>query len=67
MYADGIRGVVDIVEAYKWFSLAAAQGMAMSAVHRSMLERWMSPEDYNAAFHRISEFVPTPERPTRLQ
>ena len=59
-HVAGVKGAVDIVEAYKWFSLAAEQGMPAAAQHRDLLDEYMSPEDYSMAFQRIAEFRALP-------
>ena len=63
MYRTG-RGVKpDAVEAFKWFSLAAAGGSKDAEVSQSRLAGHMTAEQLAEAKRRAAAFVPHPPKP----
>lgn len=56
-FSAGRAGRVDLVEAHKWFNIAAAQGDRMAALHREELAVEMSREDIAAALKAAREYL----------
>jgi hypothetical protein len=48
---------VNLVEAHKWFNIAAAQGDQMAARHREELAEEMTREEIAAALRAAREFL----------
>jgi TPR repeat protein len=58
MYLSAGRGgTVDLVEAHKWFNIAAAAGDPVAARRRNELAREMSREQVAAALRAAREWV----------
>lgn len=56
IYAIGRNGVAqDPVEAYAWFSVAAANGHAEAQKHRNRVAELLTPEELDAAVRRRDE------------
>lgn len=53
----GRVGHVDLVEAHKWFNIAAAQGDPVAARHREELASEMSREEIAAALRAAREWI----------
>jgi TPR repeat protein len=60
--SNGRAGEVDLVEAHKWFNIAAAGGDRAAARHREELAREMSREQIAAALRAAREWLSRPER-----
>jgi TPR repeat protein len=58
-YATGRDGEVDLVEAHKWFNLAAINGNREAASHRQDIAREMSTADIAEAQRAAREWVRT--------
>lgn len=56
-FSAGRAGRVDLIEAHKWFNIAAAQGDRMAARHREELASEMSREDIAAALKAAREYL----------
>jgi TPR repeat protein len=56
MCAEGEGGPRDFVEAYKWFTLAAAQGIKNGAEARDALIPRMTPAQLEAAKKRATDW-----------
>ena len=56
-YSTGREGHVDLVEAHKWFNIAAAQGDRTAAQHREELASEMSREEIAAAQRAAREWI----------
>jgi len=56
-YSTGREGRVDLVEAHKWFNIAAARGDRVAAQHREELASEMSREEIAAALRAAREFI----------
>jgi uncharacterized protein len=56
-YSTGREGQVDLVEAHKWFNIAAARGDRMAAQHREELASEMSREEIAAALRAAREWI----------
>ena len=56
-FSAGRAGRVDLIEAHKWFNIAAAQGDRMAARHREELASEMSREEIAAALKGAREFL----------
>lgn len=52
--ADGTVGPVDLIEAYKWFSLAGAQGDAAAQTELAKLRARLTPEQLKTAGRRLA-------------
>lgn len=53
MYTEGIGVPEDYVQAYKWLSLAIAQGNKIAKEKRDALEKWMTTLQFAEAQHRL--------------
>jgi TPR repeat protein len=53
----GRGGHVDLVEAHKWFNIAAARGDGLAAQHRDELASEMSREELAAALRAAREWI----------
>lgn len=53
----GRAGQVDLVEAHKWFNIAAARGDRAAARHREELATEMSREEIAAALRSAREWI----------
>jgi len=53
----GRPGQTNLIEAHKWFNIAAAQGDAMAARHREELAEEMSRVEIAAALRAAREFL----------
>ena len=53
--AEGTVGPVDLVEAYKWFSLAGAQGDATAQTELGKLRARLTPEQLKDAEGRVAK------------
>jgi uncharacterized protein len=56
-YSTGREGPVDLIEAHKWFNIAAARGDRMAAQHREELASEMSREEIAAALRAAREWI----------
>lgn len=56
-YSTGREGQVDLVEAHKWFNIAAARGDRLAAEHREELAGEMSREEIAAALRAAREWI----------
>lgn len=57
MYYDGNSISQDYVEAYKWFSIAAANGVTVAPRYRDGLARSMTPEQIAEGTKRSAEWL----------
>jgi TPR repeat protein len=55
-FSTGRSGRVDLVEAHKWFNIAAARGDREAAIHREELAGEMSREELAAALRAAREW-----------
>ena len=53
----GRAGRIDLVEAHKWFNIAAARGDRMAARHREEVAGEMSREEIAAALKAAREWI----------
>lgn len=53
----GREGRVDLIEAHKWFNIAAARGDRIAAQHREELATEMSREEIAAALRAAREWI----------
>ncbi len=56
-YSTGREGQVDLIEAHKWFNIAAARGDEAAAQHREELAGEMSREEIAAALKAAREWI----------
>jgi uncharacterized protein len=56
-YSTGREGQVDLIEAHKWFNIAAARGDRMAAQHREELASEMSHAEIAAALRAAREWI----------
>ena len=56
-YSTGREGQVDLVEAHKWFNIAAARGDRVAAERREELAGEMSREEIAAALRAAREWI----------
>jgi len=56
-YSTGREGRVDLIEAHKWFNIAAVRGDRTAAQHREELALEMSREDIAAALRAAREWI----------
>ena len=56
-YSAGRGAEVDLIEAHKWFNIAAARGDRMAARHREELASEMSREQVAAALRAAREWL----------
>jgi TPR repeat protein len=56
-YSTGREGQVDLIEAHKWFNLAAARGDRTAAQHREELAGEMTRDEIAAALRAAREWV----------
>jgi hypothetical protein len=56
-YASGREGRVDLIEAHKWFNIAAARGDRIAAQHREELASEMSRQEIGAALKAAREWI----------
>jgi TPR repeat protein len=56
-YSTGREGRVDLVEAHKWFNIAAARGDRDAAKHREELASEMSRSEIAAALRAAREWL----------
>ena len=58
VYSSGAAGIdVDLIEAHKWFNIAAASGDRAAAQHRDELAREMTREEVAAALRAARDWV----------
>ena len=62
-YYEGKGVIADPVEAYQWFSLAAAQGLKDASNARDQLKRTMTRAQVTEARRRTEAFVPKKPAP----
>ena len=55
--SSGRGGQIDLVEAHKWFNIAAARGDRIAAQHRDELASEMTREEIAAALRAAREWV----------
>jgi TPR repeat protein len=53
----GREGRIDLIEAHKWFNIAAARGDRVAAQHREELASEMSREEIAAALKAAREWI----------
>lgn len=58
-FATGRSGTVDLIEAHKWFNLAAAGGKNAAAHHREEIASEMSREEIAEALRAAREWLAT--------
>ena len=51
------KGAIDLIEAHKWFNIAAARGDRIAAQHREELASEMSREEIAAALQAAREWI----------
>ncbi len=56
-FSAGRSGRVDLIEAHKWFNIAAAQGDQIAARHREELASEMTREEIAAALRSAREYL----------
>ena len=56
-YSAGRGGRVDLIEAHKWFNIAAARGDRTAAAHREELASEMTREEIAAALKAAREWI----------
>ena len=56
-FSVGKAGQVDLIEAHKWFNIAAARGDRMAARHREEVASEMSREQIAAALRAAREWI----------
>ena len=56
-FSAGRDGRVDLIEAHKWFNIAAARGDRMAARHREELASEMTREEIAAALKAAREYL----------
>ena len=56
-FSVGRSGRVDLIEAHKWFNIAAARGDRVAARHREELASEMSREDIASALRAAREWL----------
>ena len=56
-FSAGRAGRVDLVEAHKWFNIAAAKGDRTAARHREELAREMSRQEIATALKAAREWI----------
>ncbi len=56
-YSAGREGHVDLIEAHKWFNIAAAKGDRMAARHREEVAGEMSREQIAQALRAAREWI----------
>jgi TPR repeat protein len=56
-YSAGREGQVDLIEAHKWFNIAAARGDMVAARHREELASEMSRQQIAAALRAAREWI----------
>jgi TPR repeat protein len=59
-YANGKHVPKDYVQAYKWFSLASAQGDENAQTAKASLAQRMTPEQIAEGFRVARDFKPPP-------
>ena len=57
LLSSGRSGQLDLVEAHKWFNIAAAGGDRAAAEHRDELAREMTREEVAAALRAARDWV----------
>jgi TPR repeat protein len=55
--STGREGPVDLVEAHKWFNIAAARGDRVAALHREELAGEMTREEIAAALRAARQWL----------
>ena len=55
--SSGRSGQVDLIEAHKWFNIAAAGGDRAAAQHRDELAREMTREEVAAALRAARDWI----------
>lgn len=58
VHIQGLLGEPDMVQAYKWFRLAAHLGEEQAAMITAQLEKDMSPADLAVARKLVKEWTP---------
>jgi TPR repeat protein len=53
----GREGRIDLIEAHKWFNIAAARGDKSAAAHREEVAREMTREEIAAALKAAREWI----------
>jgi TPR repeat protein len=56
-FATGRTGKIDLIEAHKWFNLAAAKGQSSAAHHREEIASEMSKEEIAEALRAAREWL----------
>jgi TPR repeat protein len=56
-FSSGRGGQVDLVEAHKWFNIAAASGNSSAAQHRDELAGEMSRQELASALRAAREWI----------
>jgi len=55
--STGIGGRMDLIEAHKWFNIAAARGDKIAALHREEVASEMTREEIAAALRAAREWM----------
>lgn len=58
-FATGRQGSIDLIEAHKWFNLAAAKGKTAAAARREEIATEMSREEIAEALRAAREWLST--------
>jgi len=58
-FATGRAGKIDLIEAHKWFNLAAAKGKTAAAARREEIATEMSREEIAEALRAAREWLST--------
>jgi len=58
-FATGRAGKIDLIEAHKWFNLAAAKGKTAAVDHREEIASEMSREEIAEALRSAREWLAT--------
>ncbi len=56
-FATGRSGKIDLIEAHKWFNLAAAKGKASAAHHREEIASELSKDEIAEALRAAREWL----------
>ncbi|CAN1521404.1 hypothetical protein MCEMSEM23_01097 [Rhabdaerophilaceae bacterium] len=56
-FASGRSGTFDLIEAHKWFNIAAMRGNAEAARRRQEIAAELAPQDVAAALRRAREWL----------
>jgi TPR repeat protein len=63
LFTEELHVTPDVVEAYKWFSLAANAGESKALEEKTSLEAHLTPEQRAEAEKRVKDWKPTTASP----